>query len=220
MAGKIANTISELTSEAKRAESRDRGEQERRKRLDRISDAHEMIRAGSRLRDEERLDLAVMMHARAVRAAEDVPTRVHALEAYAADQRQLNKPKKAAEAAVHALRLDLSPETNMAAYTILIAALCDLGRNSLASDIAEQALTVSPNDHYLREAARRAFREEASDLELADAQQEAQARVLAAARQATFFADAGMMRELARMVEKAAQLTGTRSLEELLSSLS
>lgn len=219
MSAKIASTISELTTEAKKAESRDRGERERRKRLDSISDAHEMIRAGSRLRDEERLDLAVMMHTRAVGAAEDTPTRMHALEAYAADLRQLNKPKRAAEAAVHALRLDLSPETNMAAYTILIAALCDLGRNTLASDLAEQVLTVSPNDHYLREAARRAFREEASDLELADAQQEAQAKLLATTRQATFFADASMTSKLGRMVEQAARLTETESLSDFLASM-
>ena len=77
----------------------------------------------------------------------------------------------------------------MPAYTILIASLCDLGRNTEAADLAEKVLTVSPNDYYLRETARRAFREEAKDLELSDPQQEAQARLLAIARQATFFAD-------------------------------
>ena len=53
--------------------------EKRREWLDRISDHHEMIRAGGEMREEEHLDLAEMMHARAVKAALDDPTRVHAL---------------------------------------------------------------------------------------------------------------------------------------------
>jgi tetratricopeptide (TPR) repeat protein len=219
MSAKIARIIAELTTEAGQAENRGLADRKRREWLDRVSDPHEMIRAGGKMRDEERLDLAEMMHLRAVKAAVDDPTRVHALEALAADLRQRNRPKWAGEAAVHALRLDGNPETNMPAYTILIASLCDLDRNTQAADLAEKVLTVSPNDYYLREAARRAFREAAKDLELSDPQQEAQARLLAIARQATFFADSSMTRELGKLVDRAARLIGAGSLDAFVSGL-
>ena len=219
MSEKILRTISELTVEEGKAEQRDAKERKLRRRLEGITDPQEMIHQGSKMRDKERLDLAAMLHTRAILASEDDPTRVHALEAYAADLRQLNKPKKAAAAVVHALALDSSPETNMPAYTILVASLCDLGRNSEAADIAEIVFLVSPNDHFLREASRRAFREAASDRELADSPAEAQARIKGLERQATFFADSKMIRQLEKLVEKVAAVVGAGSLEEFLDQL-
>lgn len=219
MSARILRTISELTVEAGKAEQRDAKEQELHRQLDGITDPQEMIHQGGRMRDRERLDLATMLHARAILAAEDDPTRVHALEAYAADLRQLNRPKKAAAAVVHALALDSNPETNMPAYTILVASLCDLGRNSEAADIAELVFLVSPNDYFLRDASRRAFREAAGDLQLENSPAEAQARIKALERQATFFADWTMIQRLEKLVEKVASVVGARSLEEFLDQL-